>query len=180
MKNILLFAGSNSPKSVNQSVIVAVSGLFKEGNISVVSLRDFPMPIYSIETEQTEGVPENTIRLKKLIDAADAFVISVPEHNGSIPAIFKNTMDWLSRSEKKYKVLINKPVLLLSTSPVGGGAGSIVHAEVILKRLGALIIGKVVINKFNEQLYPVDGGFQFKDEALLKQITELTTQLISQ
>jgi len=178
MKNILLFSGSNNPKSINQSVIIAISELLKETNNSVINLRDFNMPIYSIETEQIEGIPENAIRLKQLIDKADALVVSVPEHNGSIPAFFKNCMDWLSRIEKKYKILTNKSVLLLSTSPVGGGSSSILHAEAILKRLGATITGKIVINKFNEQLFPVDGKFQFKEDVLLKEIVESIPKLI--
>ncbi len=178
MKNILLFSGSNSSKSVNQSLIVAISGLLENANVTVIDLRNFSMPFYSSETEQTEGIPENAVKLKQLIDQTDALVIAVPEHNGSIPAFFKNSMDWLSRVEKKYKILTNKAVFLLSASPFGGGGGSITHAETILKRLGASIAGKIVVNKFHEQLQPVDGKFQFKDELLLKEISEITNRLM--
>ncbi len=177
MKKVLFFSGSNSPKSINQSLITAVSELFKQSENTIISLRDFPMPIYSIETEQKEGIPENTLKLKARIDATDALVISVPEHNGSIPAVFKNSMDWLSRADKNYKILKNKNIVLFSTSAVGGGANSIIHAETILKRLGASVTGKVVISKFNDQLYEVDGVFRIKDEVLLKEITELVALL---
>jgi chromate reductase len=180
MKNILFFAGSNSPKSLNQSVVIAVSEMLKASNNTVINLRDYPMPIYSVETEQQDGVPENAKKLRTLIDKTESLVISVPENNGSVSAFFKNTMDWLSRIDKNYKILKNKSVLLLSASPVGGGANSIIHAETILKRLGASITGKVVISKFHEQLQEIDGKFQFKDESVRNEISELAAKLIAE
>ncbi len=180
MKNILFFAGSNSPKSVNQRVIVTISEMFKQTTNTVINLRDFPMPVYSIETEQKEGIPENTKKLKEQIDKTDGLVISVPENNGSITAVFKNTMDWLSRVDKNYKVLKDKPVLLLSVSPVGGGANSIIHAETILKRLGAVITGKIIISKFLEKFQDTDGKLQFKDKVLRKEMEDLAANHASQ
>lgn len=172
MKNILLFAGSNSAKFINQNLLVAIADLIKKANATVINLRDFPMPMYAAELQHTEGIPVTVTELKKQIDDADALVISVPEHNGSIPAFFKNVLDWLSRAEHNYKVLHNKPVFLLSASPGGGGATSIIHTESILKRLGATVNGKIVVSNFYQRLHFAEGKMQIKDEIILFEITK--------
>jgi len=35
--------------------------------------------------------------LKEKIAAADGLLLATPEYNNSIPGVFKNAMDWLSR-----------------------------------------------------------------------------------
>src|SRR5690606_1728932 len=67
-----------------------------------------------------------------------ALVISVNEHNGMVSAYFKNTIDWLSRLDRKF--LEGKKVLLMSTSNGKRGAASALeYTKNILPRFGATV-----------------------------------------
>lgn len=119
MKKVLAFAGSNSSNSVNQQLVKHAAGLLKAHEITVINLTAFDAPIFSEDLEKESGVPENILKLKELFNEHDAYMIASPEHNGMMPAFFKNITDWLSRSGGK--TFQGKPVMLMSTSPGGGG-----------------------------------------------------------
>ena len=121
MKNVLLFAASNNPESINGKLINYTAGLFKKHKTNVLRLHDYPLPVYSPVTESQEGIPKNAKLFQDQILRHDAFVISVAEHNRSVTAAFKNTLDWLSRTDKDYSNLFSgKAILLISTSPSPG------------------------------------------------------------
>src|SRR5690554_5664242 len=110
MKRILIFAGSNNPDSINRKIVEYAASRLNVMESTLLDLTDYPLPIYSPRAEKEEGVPESALRLNRVFQKHDGFIISVPEHNGSVPAFFKNALDWLSRSQKNYRVLEGKPV----------------------------------------------------------------------
>ena len=72
-----------------------------------------------------------------------------PEYNGSLPAAFKNVVDWLSRMDMK--VFHHKPVMALSTSPGrNGGATNLAQLEKLLPWWGAELTGIFSLPRFNE------------------------------
>lgn len=149
MKKVLLFAGSNSSESINRKIIEQAAGMLNGHQASLIDLRDFPMPIFSVDLEKQEGVPEPARRLKELFLEHDAFVVSVAEHNASVTTALKNTMDWVSRSQEDYRILLGKQVWLLSTSPAeSGGASALEHAKAIFSILGAEVVGAFAIGRF--------------------------------
>ncbi|HVI44401.1 MAG TPA: NADPH-dependent FMN reductase [Chitinophaga sp.] len=176
MKNLLLFAGSNNSKSINHSLITAVAGLISDGSHKVISLLDYPLPLYAMEL-QVQGIPAEATALKEIIDAHDALVISVAEHNGSVSAFFKNTVDWLSRAGSDYRIFNNKQVVLLSASPGGGGVNAMNHAESVLTRLGATITQKIPVNNFYKRTSFTDHHLAFNDPALRDEILEAVTRI---
>ena len=123
MKNVLLFAASNNPESINGKLINYTADLFKKHKTNVLRLHDYPLPVYSPVTEAEQGVPKNAMLFKDQILRYDAFVISVAEHNRSVTAAFKNTSDSLSRTDRDYNNLLSgEAILLTSTSPSPGDA----------------------------------------------------------
>lgn len=151
MKKILGFSGSNSSTSINQALVAATLPLAKDAETTLLDLRDFPAPIYSIDLEKGSGFPPKIQELAELFKEYDAFVISTPEHNGQPPAFLKNHLDWFSRMEGK--VFENKPVLLLSSSPGRGGAAK--ASELVGKLIGYLggrVIQKYPVNLFSEKV----------------------------
>ena len=142
MSKILAFSGSSSAKSINQRLISHVARRLKEAEVSVIDIRDYPLPVYSIDIEQNEGIPENALKLRALFDGHDGFLIACPEHNGLPPVIFKNLVDWLSRMEGK--VFQQKPVLALATSPGPRGGQTVLGILTqLLPRWGAQLVGTV-------------------------------------
>jgi chromate reductase len=67
-----------------------------------------------------KGMPPAVLALRERIRRADGVLIATPEYNFSIPGVFKNVLDWVSRGEDQ--PFANKPVAILSASPgpVGG------------------------------------------------------------
>jgi NAD(P)H-dependent FMN reductase len=76
--------------------------------------------------------------LKETIAASDGLLLATPEYNNSIPGVFKNAIDWLSRPPADIKrVFGGKPVAILGASPGGFGTVLIQNAWLpVLRTLG--------------------------------------------
>ena len=98
---ILAFAGSTRTESFNKKLVkIAVEGARAAGaEVTLIDLRDFPMPLYDGDLEAASGLPENAKKVKQLMISHHGFLISAPEYNSSITAVLKNTFDWVSRPE---------------------------------------------------------------------------------
>ena len=95
---LLAFAGSLREASYNRRLIpVLAEGAGTAGaQVSLIELRDFPLPVYDGDIEAA-GMPDNVRLLQQLLREHDGLLISTPEYNGSMPALVKNTLDWISR-----------------------------------------------------------------------------------
>lgn len=172
MKKILAFSGSNSSKSINKNLLTNVLSLANRVEIELIDLRDFPAAVFSVDLEEKEGFPKSMKDLLIKMRAADGYLISVPEHNGSMPAVFKNSIDWISRMGGK--IFNNKPTVFLSASPGGrGGASVLEHLNKIMPHRGAEIIGTHGVASFHDKLE--DG--QFNNSEDLDRIKALIEQL---
>ena len=120
MSKILAFGASSSKKSINKKFAVYVAGCIPNADVNVLDLNDYEMPIYSIDRENEDGIPDLAYTFKEQFKNSDAVVISFAEHNASYTSAFKNIFDWISRIEKV--VWYNKPMFLLSTSDGDRGA----------------------------------------------------------
>lgn len=165
---ILAFSGSNSSKSINQQLINCVVKYINQSEVEVISLRDYEAPIYSIDKEVGDGFPVEMKLLKQKMLEADAFLISTPEHNSNIPAVLKNTIDWLSRMGDK--VFQNKPTIFLSTSPgKRGGISALTYLVENMPRHGAQVIGSHAVSSFNEKV--TDGKLiNSEDETAIRKL----------
>ncbi len=174
MKRVLAFAGSNNPDSINHQLVTYASGLLNEAPTTLISLRDYPMTVFDLDVQQSQGPPENAYRLRKLIDDHDAYIISVSENNNTISAAFKNTIDWVSRAGEGYNILQEKPVLLMGTSPSPGGArNAITHATEILRAVGGKIVDTFFIPRYYQNVELGNTGYKIKDETLRGQLINL-------
>ncbi|MCK0192497.1 NAD(P)H-dependent oxidoreductase [Arenibacter sp. F20364] len=126
MKKIITIAGSNSQKSLNKTFLTYTNSLLEHVDIISVDLNDYVLPIYGVDFEAENGIPRAVKRLDELFATADGFIVSLAEHNGSYAAVFKNTIDWLSRVNMK--IWREKPMLLMATSPGGRGGTSVLQS----------------------------------------------------
>ena len=147
MKKIITIAGSNSQKSINKALKNYASSLLENVEIIAIDLNDFILPIYGVDLEAENGIPKAAQRLDELLDSADGFILSLAEHNGSYTAVFKNTIDWLSRINMN--TWREKPMLLMATSPgQRGGATVLQSAKTSLPFMGAKIIESFSLPSF--------------------------------
>ena len=88
--------------------------------IEIASIKD--IPLYDGDLEAEHGIPKPVAALKERIAAASGLLLVTPEYNNSIPGVFKNTIDWLSRPAADIgRVFGNKPVGLIGATPGGMG-----------------------------------------------------------
>ena len=150
MKKIILFAGSNSSKSINQQLVTYTASLMGDQDAHVIDLREYDAPIYSSDIEEGSGIPAQIQSFKNLISESDGIVISLAEHNGNMTAFFKNIMDWLSRAEMK--AFADKPVLLMSSSPgARGGQSALEFTTKIMGYMGAKIEHSFSLGSFYDK-----------------------------
>ena len=124
---VIALGASNSKNSINRQLAsYAVSLIEGDVDTDILDLNDYDLPLYSIDIEQSSGIPDNAKAFFEKIGSSDAVIISLAEHNGSYTAAYKNLFDWSSRIDPK--VFQNKPVVYLSTSPGPGGASSVLAA----------------------------------------------------
>ena len=138
--NVLLFAASLRKESLNQRLIALVRGMVEERGAHVhhVPMSEFDCPSYDGDAEAAGGLPEGARRLRDALAACDAFMISAPEYNGSMPGVLKNAIDWVSRFRPQ--PFNGKQCFLLSASPsMAGGNRGLWALRVPLEHLGARV-----------------------------------------
>lgn len=146
---IIALSGSNSSNSINEQLLHAATKELPSESINFVNLKELKVPMYSKDLEDEQGFPESIKELFQQFTQADGFIIASPEHNGLIPAFFKNILDWLTRIDQN--IFMDKPVLLLSTSPgQGGGKNNLSILSETMPFWGAEIIGTYSLGNFDE------------------------------
>ena len=161
MKNILAFAGSNSSKSINNQLLSYVVSLIDSATVDLKTAAELDIPLYSIDTEEKEGIPQTVQALAEQIKASDGLIVSVAEHNGNVTAYFKSVLDWLSRHDRHF--LLDTPILLLSTSPGGGGADS---ARAITEKTLPYFKGDIVASQGIGGFYDLFENHVIKDKEI--------------
>lgn len=122
MATVVALSGSLRKGSFNSALLRAALELAPpELSISVGTIRG--VPLYDGDVEAESGIPAPVAELKDRIAAADGLLLVTPEYNQSIPGVFKNAIDWLSRPGSDIpRVFGNKPVGLIGATP--GPAGT--------------------------------------------------------
>jgi len=165
---ILAFSGSLRNGSYNQKLVEhAAEQARKQGaTVKVISLADYPMPIYNQDDEDASGIPENALKFRELLKSHQGFIIGCPEYNSSITAALKNAIDWASRpkqGEKPLECFAGKIVALTAASPGGlGGLRGLDHVREILHNIQCHVVpGMVSVASVHEAF---DDQGQLKNE----------------
>lgn len=143
---ILAFAASTRSASFNRRLARVATGCVRRagGEITLIELKDYPMPLYEGDLEAASGIPEHGKRLKALLAEHQGLLIVSPEYNGFITPLLKNTLDWLSRPDGDQDGLAlfrDKLALVLSASPGAlGGLRSLTLARQLLTNLGVMLM----------------------------------------
>jgi chromate reductase, NAD(P)H dehydrogenase (quinone) len=160
---ILAFAGSTRKDSYNKKLVRIAARAAQEcgAEVTVIDLKDFPMPLFDEDLERTQGMPEAAARLKKLMVENDGFLIASPEYNSSITAVLKNSIDWASRPVPNEPPLVafkGKTAILMSASPGAlGGLRALVHVRSILGNIGMIVLPDQVAVPRAFEAYSGDG-----------------------
>ncbi len=124
------------------------------------------IPLYDGDLEAAEGIPAVVSELKERIASADGLLMVTPENNNSIPGVFKNAIDWLTRPpEDRRRIFGNLPLGLMGATPGNFGTAFSQYAWLpVMRVLGAQVwSGKLMwvggaMSKFDEEGNLVDDG----------------------
>ena len=158
MPKILAFAGSLRKDSYNKKLVkIAAEGAKAAGaEVTVIDLKEFPLPVYDGDLEAAEGLPANAKKLKQLFMSHQGLLIASPEYNSSIPGGLKNMIDWVSRAETKEEPPLacfdKKVTALLSASPGAlGGLRGLVPLRMMLENIRMTVLpGQIAVSKAHE------------------------------
>ncbi|HKE17669.1 MAG TPA: NADPH-dependent FMN reductase [Kofleriaceae bacterium] len=166
MPTVIGIAGSLRSGSYNAALLRAAIELAPpELTIETASIRG--IPLYDGDVEHASGVPAPVTELKDRIAAADGLLLVTPEYNNSLPGVFKNAIDWLSRPPQDIaRVFGDRPVGIIGATPGPGGTRLSQTAWLpVLRTLGTRpYFGRSVFLANAGQAFEADGTL--RDEKL--------------
>ena len=172
MTRIIGISGSLRHGSFNAALLRAASELMPQGaELVVETIRG--IPLYDGDIEVADGIPARVQELKKLVASSDGLLLATPEYNNSIPGVFKNAIDWLSRPPADIKRIFGaKPVALVGASP--GGFGTILSQNAwlpVLRTLGTKTWfgGRLLVSRAQSVF---DETGKITDDAVKKQLQQ--------
>lgn len=166
--------GSYNTALLNAALACAPEGvIFEAGTIRGI-------PLYDGDVEKEEGIPEAVVVLKAQVAAADGVVIFTPEYNNSIPGVFKNAIDWMSRPAADIgRVFRGRPFAMAGASPGNFGTQLSQNAWLpVMHTLGAdLWSGKRLMIPRAESVFDADG--KIIDEAIAKRLGDFLAAFVA-
>ncbi|RFU82280.1 NAD(P)H-dependent oxidoreductase [Streptomyces triticagri] len=112
---ILALVGSLRAGSHNRQLAEAAAKHAPEGVAIEVYEGLADVPFYNEDIDVEGGVPQAAQALRDSARAADALLLFSPEYNGTMPAVLKNSIDWLSRPYGA-GALSGRPVAVVGTA----------------------------------------------------------------
>jgi NAD(P)H-dependent FMN reductase len=137
---VLVFAASLRKESVNRKLAALAARVSEQYGVTVdlASMHDFDAPLYDADVEAAQGIPAGAQDFRRRLVESDAFIISSPEYNASMPGSVKNLIDWASRFRPQ--PFDGRHGLLLSASPsLAGGNRGLWALRMPLEHLGARV-----------------------------------------
>lgn len=181
---ILALAGSTRENSYNKKLVkIAVQGALAAGaEVTLIDLRDYPMPLYDGDLEAKAGVPDIARKLRTQMSEHDGFLIASPEYNSSLSGHFKNAIDWVSRPEKDVPSLLafrGKLAAIMSASPGPlGGLRGLVHLRDILENIFVMVIPDQVTISSAQEAFSENEIKDLKQQTAVLALGEKLTNLL--
>ena len=180
---ILVIPGSLRTGSLNARLAAVISHeLAQSGaDVSRISLSDFPLPIYDGDLQAQSGVPKHAVNLKRMIGAHHGVLIVTPEYNSSVPALLKNTIDWVSRVQDPHETrgqVFRERVFAIAAASGGrlGGTRALAALRLILTACHATVVPNQLALSFADHAY--DEMDHLKHPADIEALQALVRQLI--
>jgi NAD(P)H-dependent FMN reductase len=180
---ILVIPGSIRSGSHNVRLAAAAAYQFAQAGADVtrISLGDFPLPIYDGDLQTKSGVPKHAINLKRMMSAHHGVLIVTPEYNSSVPALVKNTIDWVTRVQDAHEIrgqVFRQRAFAIAAASESrlGGTRSLAALRLILTACHAHVIPNQLALSFASEAY--DDMDRLKHPADIESLGALVRQLI--
>ncbi len=185
---ILAFAGSTRTNSYNKMLVRNAAHIAEQqgATVTLLDLRDYPMPLYDGDLETNSGIPACALELRNLMKENHGILLSCPEYNSAISAVLKNAIDWISRplpGDPPLVAFSGKTAALLAASPgATGGIRTLASVRSILANLGMIVIPKQYAHGNAKDSFDADGNLtsdsaQNRVSAVVEQLMQITSGL---
>jgi NAD(P)H-dependent FMN reductase len=94
---VLTLVGSLRAASLNRQIAELAADVAPDDVTVTIFDHLGELPFYNEDIDNEADVPASVTALRAVAAEADATLVVTPEYNGSIPAVIKNAIDWLSR-----------------------------------------------------------------------------------
>ena len=132
-----LMCGSLRSGSINAALTQALAKRAEKAGaaIKTLDLGEYNLPIFHGDL----AIPKEVATLKADMRACGAIIIVTPEYNGSLPALLKNAIDWVSVTGQEQ---FFEPIYGIASCTPGVMSGIMVLRELnyILTRVGADVV----------------------------------------
>ena len=154
--------------------------------VTLLDLKDYPMPLYDGDLETNSGIPACALELRNLMKENHGILLSCPEYNSAISAVLKNAIDWISRplpGDPPLVAFSGKTAALLAASPGAiGGIRTLASVRSILANLGMIVIPKQYAHGNAKDSFDADGNLisdsaQNRASAVVEQLIQITSGL---
>ncbi len=141
----------------------------------LVDFTELPLPFIDTPKEpsdyERQYPNENVRKWSKIADAADAFVLVVPEYNHGYSGVLKNALDWLF-PEYEHKVVGLAGV----STGILGGARAIENIRPVIEAFKMFAIRETVMFGKIENIFDAEG--KLLDESYNKKVDGLLKSLV--
>lgn len=174
---VLALVGSLRAESVNRQIAELAADVAPKGVSVTVFGGLAELPFYNEDIDNDADVPAAVTALRAVAGAADAALVVTPEYNGSIPAVIKNAIDWLSRPFGN-SALKDKPLAVIGAA-LGRYGGVWAHDET-RKSFG--IAGPRVVEaiKLSVPLKSLDGAHPAEHDQLVADVRDVVGKLAAE
>jgi NAD(P)H-dependent FMN reductase len=161
----LVFSASLQADSLNSRLTALAADTIEAngGQVDRASMTDFDTPSFDADLLATRGQPHGAKEFRRRLQRGDAFVISAPEYNHSMPGALKNSIDWVSRFDPQPFNARHGLLLAASPSLVGGNRG-LMALRIPLEALGARVYPDMFSMARASEAFDASG--RIADEAL--------------
>jgi len=170
---VLAISGSLRRDSFNRKALRIAKQLAAAtaAEVQEADLKQLALPVYDGDIED-EGIPDQVVRFKAMVEAADVLLIASPEYNHSIPGGLKNAIDWLSRGRNSLDGKV-AAIFGASNGPYGTARGQI-QLRYVLGVLNTLVIPQPMVYIRNgAEAFSPDGSFKDpKTTEILKRLID--------
>jgi len=171
MVKLVGISGSLRNRSFNTSLLNAAAEHLPDG-VKLTKATISGIPLYNAD-EEAEGIPEAVTALKRQMADADGVILFTPEYNNSIPGVFKNAIDWVSRPHPDIAdVFKGRPFAIAGASP--GNFGTLLSQNAwlsVLHTLGAQAwSGKRLMVGNAGKVFDAEG--HITDDAVAKRLSD--------
>jgi len=179
---VMALVGSLRAASLNRQIAELAADVAPDGVTVTIFERLGELPFYNEDidpavNDEVRDAPPAVAALRAAAADADAALVVTPEYNGSIPAVVKNAIDWLSRPFRD-GALKDKPLAVIGGS-FGRYGGVWAHDET---RKSFAIAGPRVVEaiKLSVPFLSLDGQAPREHAELVANVRDAVGKLVAE